>query len=497
VEPLRERYLTRLEALLEGELSPAGFEALVDRAFERIRAAALLDHHLWPFDGGATFLAGPEKLKECHRRRVDVLRQVIAEERRRRPEPIVIAATLLWTAAGAPWVELLNRSAEPRSLAGYILSPGLAIAAGQALSSARPLAPGERLRVPIAFRGGSGAAPEGGLLVLWRRGEEGQSVLADLHFYGHQTAGFSYRRAGAAGWGFFAEDGASDSTAPLEAPHHVFRQGVHQERSGDLTLWFQGGSRGPGLERPEKVELRYREEGAAAFETVEMGWDEQRFRWALSLEKSDSRPRTAYYFLATATGGVERAYPLGAPALTYFLPERHELYINEVCPRPIQGPDSPGEFIEIHNESSRAVSLRGMYLTDDRRVPTKWRIREDVVVPPKGYALFYADGLNRGNHTSFRLSNSGEYVGLYGPIEEGNLPIDGIVFRGVPAGQSWGRKQDGTRGFRSWRDPTPGRQNLPKIPEEFLRGERESGPLEIPARDDPPLEPDEEDEDEP
>ena len=106
----------------------------------------------------------------------------------------------------------------------------------------------------------------------------------------------------------------------------------------------------------------------------------------------------------------------------------------------------------------------------------RWRIPDGIVIPPQGYSVFWADGRDEGRHTNFSLSNSGEFLGLYGRLEEGNLRVDTVAFRGVSTGQSWGRTQDGTMSFRSWRDPTPGARNVPQVPPEVLerlRRERE------------------------
>jgi hypothetical protein len=54
-------------------------------------------------------------------------------------------------------------------------------------------------------------------------------------------------------------------------------------------------------------------------------------------------------------------------------------------------------------------------------------------------------------------------------MEEGNVLIDQMTFPAVPTDRSYGRGRDGEKGFRIWRDPTPGDKNLPKIPDEFLR----------------------------
>ena len=146
-------------------------------------------------------------------------------------------------------------------------------------------------------------------------------------------------------------------------------------------------------------------------------------------------------------------------------------------------------FVEIFNTSDQAIDLEGYFLTDSRRNPTKWRIPRGHEIRPGGFAVFYADGLGRGSHTSFRLSNSGEFIGLFGRMEEGNLLVDGIAYRGMRTGESWGASPDGSKSYRAWKDPTPGARNIPKIPKEVLekarRGALEGGaPVEEPKAED-------------
>jgi hypothetical protein len=71
------------------------------------------------------------------------------------------------------------------------------------------------------------------------------------------------------------------------------------------------------------------------------------------------------------------------------------------------------------------------------------------------------------------LSNSGEFLGIFGRMEEGNLMVDSTAFRGVRSGESWGASPDGSKNFRAWKDPTPGARNIPKIPEELLKKKAE------------------------
>ncbi|MGQ9591271.1 MAG: lamin tail domain-containing protein, partial [Planctomycetota bacterium] len=283
--------------------------------------------------------------------------------------------------------------------------------------------------------------------------------------------GRAYGRLGGRGrWAYLAAPtpGAPNGEDELQPPSWRFRHGIAPRDGEVYEIWFQplpppGGPPGP---RPRKASVRLREEGAGEFEERAMAWDEKEYRFSARIERAGKR--IAYYFTAESPDGIERAYPLPAPALAYAVPVLPEAKINEVLPRPLPNRSGPPEFIEIYNPSDSPIDLGGCFLTDTRRNPIRWRIPAGTTVGPKGFAVFYADGRDRGDHTSFRLSNTGEYVGLYGRTEEGNLLIDSLVYRGLRAGESWGALPDGTRNFRAWKDPTPGARNIPKIPEGYL-----------------------------
>lgn len=77
------------------------------------------------------------------------------------------------------------------------------------------------------------------------------------------------------------------------------------------------------------------------------------------------------------------------------------------------------DWIEIHNAGADTVELGGWYLTDDAEIPTKWAFPE-VTLMPGDYLIVFASGKNRRDpsgvlHTNFKLSGSGEYLGLVGP----------------------------------------------------------------------------------
>ncbi len=84
--------------------------------------------------------------------------------------------------------------------------------------------------------------------------------------------------------------------------------------------------------------------------------------------------------------------------------------------------DENGEFsdwIELHNTSAAAVDLDNWYLTDDAARLTQWRFPA-TNLPPNGFLVVFASSKDRHQagaplHTNFKLTSSGEYLGLVLP----------------------------------------------------------------------------------
>ena len=77
------------------------------------------------------------------------------------------------------------------------------------------------------------------------------------------------------------------------------------------------------------------------------------------------------------------------------------------------------DWIEIHNAGMNAVNLEGWYLTDSARNLTKWKFPA-VTLGSDMYLIVFASGKDRADaagelHTNFKLSGSGEYLGLVRP----------------------------------------------------------------------------------
>jgi len=115
----------------------------------------------------------------------------------------------------------------------------------------------------------------------------------------------------------------------------------------------------------------------------------------------------------------------------YCTPANAQLIISEflasntlaIAPTPtdpaLRNEDEDGEkedWIEIANISSTPVNLLGWHLTDNKNQPRQWSL-PDRTLPAGGYLRIFASGKDRkpasGNlHTSFKLSNDGEYLAL-------------------------------------------------------------------------------------
>jgi hypothetical protein len=96
-----------------------------------------------------------------------------------------------------------------------------------------------------------------------------------------------------------------------------------------------------------------------------------------------------------------------------------QLYINEFMASnasTIKDPDfnDDADWIELYNDGTSTINLNGYFLSDNLDTPNKWMIG-DITIAAKGYALFWADGMNSGIHASFKLDALAEQIGLFGP----------------------------------------------------------------------------------
>jgi hypothetical protein len=69
------------------------------------------------------------------------------------------------------------------------------------------------------------------------------------------------------------------------------------------------------------------------------------------------------------------------------------------------------DWIEIYN-GGNDIPLSSIYLSDDSSNPHKWKSTESGTLRTGEYAIFWADGNDSLNHTSFKLSSAGEFISI-------------------------------------------------------------------------------------
>jgi len=135
------------------------------------------------------------------------------------------------------------------------------------------------------------------------------------------------------------------------------------------------------------------------------------------------------------------------------------------------------DWVEIYNPTNSSISLSGYFLTDDLTNPTKWAFPDTTILADDFLLVWTDDDEEDGPvHTSFKLSRSGEDLGLFfdnaGDIET----VDAFTYGEQTTDISYGRIYDGSVEFVSFTDPTPGISNGMST---FIEGEKSSGPNQI------------------
>jgi hypothetical protein len=158
-----------------------------------------------------------------------------------------------------------------------------------------------------------------------------------------------------------------------------------------------------------------------------------------------------YYAMATDILSQTNTWPDGAPAeyraytVGYVPPV---LVVNEVVADNTGGVfDDHSEredWVEVYNPGSVAVDLAGMYLSDNLGNENKWQIPAGVSIGAGAYLVFWADDdtLQGPMHAGFKLSASGEEIGIYSARDLGNTRIHAWKFGPVAANVAVGFKPD-------------------------------------------------------
>jgi hypothetical protein len=114
-----------------------------------------------------------------------------------------------------------------------------------------------------------------------------------------------------------------------------------------------------------------------------------------------------------------------------------------------------GDWIEVYNQTTTAISLDGWTITDDFADPFKQSLT-GLVIEAGGYLVLLADGGNAVGHLSFALAKDGEDIGLYDP---NGVAQTEYTYGAQIDDQSTSRVKDGAEIWAITSTPTPGASN--------------------------------------
>ena len=144
------------------------------------------------------------------------------------------------------------------------------------------------------------------------------------------------------------------------------------------------------------------------------------------------------------------------------------LYINEIVAKNKNiASDAAGDFedyIEIYNtDTLTAVSLAGLYFTDDLSQATKCKVSIDCPsLLGHERALFWADkSTDQGyNHLSFNIDAQGDTLALFQIVGPDTILLDSVIFDRLDTDVSYGRLPEG---IGAWYCSTKATPQLPNI----------------------------------
>jgi hypothetical protein len=112
------------------------------------------------------------------------------------------------------------------------------------------------------------------------------------------------------------------------------------------------------------------------------------------------------------------------------------------------------------------VNIAGLYVTDTLPDPLKYMIPDTkpaaTTIPAKGFIVLWTDGtpVQGPQHLSFKLSASGEAIGIAQIYRDEVNKIDGLTFTAQSTDISYGRCPDGGSSFINYMKPTIGFSNV-------------------------------------
>jgi len=124
----------------------------------------------------------------------------------------------------------------------------------------------------------------------------------------------------------------------------------------------------------------------------------------------------------------------------------------------LQDPDfgEHSDWLELYNSSEADIDISGYFLTDNLDDRGKWQFPDPTVIPAQSYLLVWTDSEDTELHTNFKISRSGEELGL---SDLDTVTIDSIRFGSQVEDVSFGRTPNIDSGWAYFSPPSPGVEN--------------------------------------
>ncbi len=490
------RHLDRVRQLMDTVFTESAMGEASHAAHERIAESGRVDWRKWGWEDNSGFDQGADEIGRFVTLRRAFLEGEIPRMLERFTEPSLVINEILavndTTIADAygehdDWVELYNATDDALDLSGFHLTddeanqtkwslPDTTIAPGAHLlvwcegdTLQGPLHANFRLGAAGEFVGIFGPAAEGNRVVDTKTFP---AAISDVAFGREPDGSYAWRHlptptpgAPNVPWGNIVPqfiETVRDPLAPTVGDTIWVATEVWDDTGiVDVTLWADAGS---GF-----TDTAMEDDGSHHDRAAGDG------RYGAGIVTPPGTTVIHYYVAARDDSGGVATDPRDSPEDAYVAPVGYALpplVVNEfLAINDNVNADEAGEYddwIELYNSGDDSITVGGMHLTDDLTRPTAWRL-PDTTIAPGAHLLVWCDNRPEQGalHATFRLSGSGEAIGLFETEANGHVPIDTLSYGPQAANRSAGRTEDGGDTWVVFSTPTPGGPNDPSgsVPE--------------------------------
>lgn len=199
-----------------------------------------------------------------------------------------------------------------------------------------------------------------------------------------------------------------------------------------------------------EVQFHYQEDGSIERQLVMEVEDDIA---SLSVEVQPDSQEFLYYVSIEYSAGLKRNFPFCKDGLVQLSSEvEYDLVINEfLASNDSAQQDEAGDYddwIELYNTGGQRINLSDYYLSDDPARPSKWRLPQKFLYPAEYYVVWADNEGEQGDdHANFKLSKSGEFLGLFAGPVGGYFPADTFTYYEQLSDKSLARLPNGRGDF--------------------------------------------------